>query len=180
MSNLDLLKQSLSLDGDGEDAALSAMLSVAQDYIAQYTGIPVPAKDCEDTILGPWRQAWLHAYPVRNVESIVMDGEDVAEHCRVRTESGSMEWLGHAHAKSTIIRYNAGMMPGETPDALGLACVLLAAALYKAGAHGGRVVTGERLGDYQVSFAAQSGSGSMTALCPTAAALLAPYVRATV
>lgn len=179
MSKLDLLKGSLSLEGDREDAALNAMLSVAQDYITQYTGIPVPVKDCEDTIVGPWRQAWLSAYPVHSVSSVEIDGEDIAGYYHVRTGIGSIEWVGHVPAKTTIVRYSAGMTPGEIPDAMGMACVLLAAALYKAGGHGGRLVTGERLGDYQVSFAAPSG-GSMAALCPAAAALLAPYVRATV
>ncbi|HML46167.1 MAG TPA: hypothetical protein PKE04_05395 [Clostridia bacterium] len=176
---LDLLKRSLPLEGEDNDELLLMLLSVAETYITQHTDIPIPIKQCEDVFDGPWRQAWLSAYPVVDVISIKTDGVDSAALYRVRKAVGSIECDSSIPSGTTVVQYTAGIPISEQLCPLDMACVLIAASLYKSGEHGGKQVTSERLGDYQVQYAATNGQG-LNVLSPAAFALLKPYVRPTV
>ena len=83
---------------------------------------------------------------------------------------------GMVYADTTTVTYQAGYPPDAIPMPIAQACVLIAAALHKAEEHGGKLLTGERLGDYQVQFAAGTDYGAL-ALSPAAFTLLGPYVR---
>lgn len=175
-AQLDLLKKTLPTTDDSNDNLLLTLLAVARDYITQHTDIPIPATECVDVLDGEWRQAWLKAYPVQSVTSIKTNDVDTSQYYRVREAVGSIERHCGAPAGETVVTYTAGLPAGDVPVAIDMACALLAAALYKSGEHGGKQVTQERLGDYQVQYAAVSGYG-LAVLSPAAGALLRPYVR---
>lgn len=177
LTTLETVKSELGISDTGQDAFLSSLIDRASDAIVSFCGRPFAKESYRETLAGyGTNRLILSRTPVIAVSSITADSEDITDYLLEDPEAGILfrkrgwQWaptlgwnisfhpIGNSENLNFTVEYTAGyVLPGDEgtrtlPHDIEQACIDMVKTLYSAGERD-PAITGERIGDYQVSYA---------------------------
>lgn len=154
-------------------SAQKALLEMALEYAEAYTGRKLQLDDYTEEAQIAGNVALLSAYPVEEVRSVRVDGEEVAvEDVRIDKTRGVLTLPRTGDLCE--VEYTGGY--DELPKPIQTACAMLAASITQAASNGGQQVTFMALDGFQVTYSAKGAAGNeLEMLSPVAAVMLRPY-----
>lgn len=194
LTTLEAVKGELGITDTAQDALLSALSDRASDAIVTFCGRPFAQEGYRETVAGyGGTRLLLSRTPVVGVASVLADSEIITDWLLEDAEAGLLfrkrgwQWapilgwnivwqpVGGSENLNFTVEYTAGyVLPGDAgvrtlPCDIEQACIEVVKAWY-AGRERDPAITGERLGDYQASYAVQG-------LPAAARELLVPWRR---
>jgi len=176
LTTLETVKSELGISDTGQDAFLNSLIDRASDAIVSFCGRPFAKESYRETLAGyGTNRLILSRTPVIDVFSITADSEIITDYLLEDPEAGILfrkrgwQWaptlgwnisfhpIGSSENLNFTVEYTAGyVLPGDEgtrtlPHDIEQACIDTVKALYSAGERD-PAITGERIGDYQVSY----------------------------
>jgi len=160
-----------------QDTLLTSFIDQASDAIVTFCGRPFAKEDYRETLPGyGTNRLMLSRTPIVTVSSVVADSEIITDYLLENPEAGilfrkrgwrwaptlgwNITWhpVGSSEDLNFVVEYTAGyVLPGDQgtrtlPHDIERACIETVKAWYSAKERD-PAITGERIGDYQVSYA---------------------------
>lgn len=173
-----------------QDALLTSFIDQASDAIVTFCGRPFAKESYRETIPGyGTTRLMLSRTPIVTVSSVVADSEVITDYLLENPEAGILfrkqgwQWaptlgwnitfhpVGNSENLNFTVEYTAGyVLPGDQgtrtlPHNIERACIDTVKAWYSAKERD-PAITGERIGDYQVSYAQGLPASVMQMLAP--------------